>query len=637
MKKMLDSYGLRVLAFLLCCAFGLAAIGCALGFMYVTYEPGMGPDDQRDFLNSELARNYAAQNAYNALESAGYALTQKPDERPVIYTDDGFSCVIRDKSGAVVADTRREESVPVSTVQSFSGMYSDGLTIESYVNLPTETNTELYGHILVYDTLYNLRTVFLPAGLAAGLLTLLLFVFLMAAAGRTPEGVKLGGFHRWPLELYLGALAGLIALCIYLMVETSYHEAMRNIVLFAVLYGLLILGAGACALLGCMTLAARFRGGKWWRNTVTFFCLKWAWVIFVFCWKWIWKALTWCWRGTKGVCRGIWTLLRALPLSWKSAAVYCAFVLINIIFSLNAVWNGEGFLVFLILFDTVGLLAVIWTAMQMRKLQSAGRALAAGDLSLTVDTKHMLPVFKEHAENLGAVSLGMTKAVNERMKSERFKTELITNVSHDLKTPLTSIVSYVDLLKAENIENERAREYIDVLDRQSQRLKKLTTDLVDASKASSGVLTVNKEQVDLGELLRQSAGEYAERFALAQLDPVVNVPEAETVVTADGRLLWRVLDNLLTNVVKYALPGTRVYMDLTRREDQTVISVKNISREALNIPAEELMERFVRGDASRSSDGSGLGLSIARSLTELMGGQLRLTLDGDLFKAEIIF
>ncbi len=637
MKKILESYGMRVLAFLLCCAFGLAAIGCALGFMYVTYEPGMGPDDQRDFLNSELGRSYVSQNAFNALESAGYALHQKPDAQPAIFTDDGFSCVIRDRNGNVVVDTRREESVPANDGQIYSGAYSEGLTIESYVNLPTGTNTELYGYIVVYDTLYNLRTLFLPIGLAAGLLTILLFVFLMAAAGRTPEGVKLGGFHRWPLELYLGALAGLIVLCIYLMVETSYHEAMRNIVLFAVLYCLLILGAGACALLGCMTLAARFRGGKWWRNTIVFFCLKWAWVIFLWCWKWAWKALGWCWRGTRAVLRGTGSLLRALPLSWKSAAVYCGFLFLNIVLAMNAIWNGEGWFVLLLFMDAAGLLAVVWISMQLKKLQSAGRALAEGDLSCTVDTKHMLPVFREHAENLGAVSLGMTKAVNERMKSERFKTELITNVSHDLKTPLTSIVSYVDLLKAENIENEKAREYIEVLDRQSQRLKKLTTDLVDASKASSGVLTVNPEQVDLGELLRQSAGEYAERFAMARLESVVNVPEGETVVTADGRLLWRVLDNLLTNVVKYALPGTRVYMDLARREGKTVISVKNISREPLNIPAEELMERFVRGDASRSSDGSGLGLSIARSLMELMGGELRLTLDGDLFKAELIF
>ena len=195
----------------------------------------------------------------------------------------------------------------------------------------------------------------------------------------------------------------------------------------------------------------------------------------------------------------------------------------------------------------------------------------------------------------------------------------------------------MDLLKNEPIENERAREYIEVLDRQSQRLKKLTADLVEASKASSGALSVTREPVDLNELVRQSTGEYAERFAAASMTPVLTLPEKETVVTADGRLLWRVLDNLLTNAVKYSLPGTRIYLDVERGEASTVLSVKNISREPLNIPAEELMERFVRGDASRSSEGSGLGLSIARSLMELMGGELRLTLDGDLFKAELVF
>ena len=246
-------------------------------------------------------------------------------------------------------------------------------------------------------------------------------------------------------------------------------------------------------------------------------------------------------------------------------------------------------------------------------------------------------MLKEHGDNLNAVSIGMNRAVNERMKSERFKTELITNVSHDLKTPLTSIVSYVDLLKKEPIESESAQEYIDVLDRQSQKLKKLTTDLVDASKASSGALPVNLEKIDLGELLRQSAGEYTEKFAAAGIVPVLLVPEGETYVTADGRLLWRVLDNLLGNAVKYAQSGTRLYLELMQDETETVLTLKNISREPLNIPAEELMERFVRGDGSRHTDGSGLGLSIAKSLMELMGGKLALTLDGDLFKAALVF
>ena len=231
----------------------------------------------------------------------------------------------------------------------------------------------------------------------------------------------------------------------------------------------------------------------------------------------------------------------------------------------------------------------------------------------------------------------MTRAVEERMRSERFKTELITNVSHDLKTPLTSIVSYVELLKKEDIENPQARSYIEVLDRQSQRLKKLTEDLVEASKASSGAMTVNRERVDLAELLRQCAGEYAERFAAAGVEPVLALPEGDWTVTADGRLLWRVLDNLLQNVTKYAQSGTRCYLELKKTESDTRLEIQNISRQALNIPAEELMERFVRGDASRSTEGSGLGLSIARSLMELMGGGLELLLDGDLFKVTLRF
>ena len=330
--------------------------------------------------------------------------------------------------------------------------------------------------------------------------------------------------------------------------------------------------------------------------------------------------------------------VRALPIAWKGILVYAVVVLVNALGMILAFGAGSFFVFLLTLvLDAAGLYFVIHTVRQLKTLQTAAQKLAAGDLTYTVDTEKMYPVLKEHGDDLNAVSVGMSRAVNERMKSERFKTELITNVSHDLKTPLTSIVSYVDLLKKEPIESEQAQEYIEVLDRQSQKLKKLTTDLVDASKASSGALPVNLEKIDLGELLRQSAGEYTEKFAAADITPVLNVPEAETYVTADGRLLWRVLDNLLGNAVKYAQSGTRLYLELTPGETETVLTLKNISREPLNIPAEELMERFVRGDGSRHTDGSGLGLSIANSLMELMGGKLTLTLDGDLFKAALVF
>jgi signal transduction histidine kinase len=225
--------------------------------------------------------------------------------------------------------------------------------------------------------------------------------------------------------------------------------------------------------------------------------------------------------------------------------------------------------------------------------------------------------------------------VDEQMKSERFKAELITNVSHDLKTPLTSIINYVDLLKKEDIPNETARGYIEVLDRKSQRLKKLTEDLVEASKASTGALTVNRERLDVKQLVEQAAGEYQEKLSAAGLTLVTTLPQEPVTVTADGRHLWRVLDNLLGNCVKYALEGTRVYLDVTAQGEQAILTVKNISRQSLNLPAQQLLERFVRGDESRTTEGSGLGLSIARSLTELQGGTFELTIDGDLFKAVI--
>jgi len=214
------------------------------------------------------------------------------------------------------------------------------------------------------------------------------------------------------------------------------------------------------------------------------------------------------------------------------------------------------------------------------------------------------------------------------------KTDLITNVSHDLKTPLTSIVNYVELLKAEELQNETAKGYVEVLDRQAQRLKKLTTDIVDASKAQSGALNVTLAPTDLAELLRQGMAEYADRFAAVPLLPVLHAPES-LMATADGRLLFRVLDNLLGNAVKYAMPSTRIYLDAFETAETACISVRNISREELNIPAEELTARFVRGDASRATEGSGLGLSIAEDLMRLMGGTLRLTIDGDLFRAEV--
>ncbi|MBQ7758241.1 sensor histidine kinase, partial [Anaerotignum sp.] len=222
------------------------------------------------------------------------------------------------------------------------------------------------------------------------------------------------------------------------------------------------------------------------------------------------------------------------------------------------------------------------------------------------------------------------------MKSERLKTELITNVSHDIKTPLTSIINYVDLLKKENLEGQAA-EYIEVLDRQSRRLKKLTEDLVEASKASTGNLKVNLVPTDMGELVAQAVAEYEEKLEKAKLEVVINGSKTPVFAMVDGNLTWRVFSNLLSNACKYSQTGTRVYIDIKEESPFVTVSMKNISKDALNIPAEELMERFVRGDSSRHTEGSGLGLNIAQSLVGLQKGKFTLEIEGDLFKAYIKF
>ena len=244
--------------------------------------------------------------------------------------------------------------------------------------------------------------------------------------------------------------------------------------------------------------------------------------------------------------------------------------------------------------------------------------------------------FKKHGENLNGLGQAMAAAVEQRMKSEKLKTELITNVSHDIKTPLTSIINYVDLLSKEGLTGQGA-EYVAVLEKQAQRLKKLTEDLVEASKASTGNLSVDLAPTDVGELLGQAVAEYADRLEQAGLEAVLTIPEGGCRAMADGRMLWRILDNLLSNACKYAQPETRLYIDASTDENLAGISMKNVSRLRLNMSPDELMERFVRGDSARSTEGSGLGLNIAKSLAELQRGSLRLFIDGDLFKAVLSF
>ena len=459
---------------------------------------------------------------------------------------------------------------------------------------------------------YKNRNSMMVYGFIAGITALACFVFLICSAAHRSgtEDCVLLRQDKMPYDLYLPSAILLgTGLCAMLVECVAYELNTVKAVAAAVILACL---AGVFMAL-CMTTAARIKTGTLFKNTLIY-------------------------RLCTGVGMGASSMLSSISGAWRFSLAFAGYLLINALLSYRFFTRG-GFLTFLILLAINGgaLYLLLNMIRQMRTLSAAGQAMANGDLGYCVDTSDMKREFREHGENLNSIGRGMAIAVNERMKSERFKTELITNVSHDLKTPLTSIVTYIDLLQKEDIQDEKAKEYIDTIARQSKKLKKLTEDLIDASKASSGALNVNMERVNISELLRQSSAEYGERMEAVNITPVVNMPEEDIYVRADGRLLWRVVENLLQNICKHGMPGTRAYLEARTENGRAVVSFKNISQQQLNIPVEELLERFVQGDESRSRGGSGLGLSIAESLTELMKGKIKLSLDGDLFKVEMWF
>ncbi len=464
------------------------------------------------------------------------------------------------------------------------------------------------------------REWYLTGTIVLGVLGVLLAVYLCCGAGckRGMEGVYLNWFHRLPGDVLLALLflggVGSVGLGIAI-VANAYGDLPMFIQLIGV--GLGVAAAAAMGLAALVTVCARCKAHTLLRNTWTWKLCAWCWHVIVLCWGWLLELL-----GAMG------RALRAVPLIWKAVMGCMGYALFTIV----TIDNGNATGLWLLVSFIVSAYLCLW-AYQWKRIRHGTQEIIGGNPNYHINTRRMLPDLKGHADELNNLGHAISTAVDERMKSEHFKAELITNVSHDLKTPLTSIINYVDLLKKVDIDNPKAAEYIEVLDRKSQRLKKLTEDLVEASKASTGNLTVNWERLDWAQLTDQALAECGERLDAQNLTVVRSLPGEPMWVEADGRHLWRVLDNLLTNCAKYALPGTRVYVDLRRSGEWAVLSVKNISRDALDMPAERLMERFVRGDESRNQAGSGLGLSIAQSLTELQHGRFEISIDGDLFKA----
>ena len=513
----------------------------------------------------------------------------------------------------------------------------DSYYIVSYAKDPLDVKADFndcdllaQGKLLV-DFAFAYKYVFVLLLALSLIVGIAAFVFLLCAAGHR-NGTEELCRRPWdaiPLDVNICSVLCVDAFlaCAIIYVGTEWNP-LQYLVTWLIAGGAGIVSV--LLLIECsMSFALWCKIGKWWRHTLVYFCVKWCWKIV----KILWQFLCRLWNRFL-------ELMHSVRFLWKAWLILGGIAFAEFLAIVMFV-SGSGRLgLFLIVWFLEKLLLypiIILGLLQMYHLQEGSKTLAQGDLTSKIDTSKMYWEFKKHGDHLNAIGDGMNAAVAERMKSERFKTELITNVSHDIKTPLTSIINYVDLLGKEQLDNPKAQEYLDVLSRQSARLKKLIEDLIEASKASTGNLKVSMEVCNAQVTLVQTIGEYEEKLAKGQIELQIREPEEQILIHADSRHLWRVFDNLMNNICKYAQPGTRAYVNLERVGEHAEITFRNISREPLNISGEELMERFVRGDSSRSMEGNGLGLSIARSLTELMGGTLRLTVDGDLFKVVLTF
>ena len=546
---------------------------------------------------------------------------------PVPYLPERVYCTVTDGNGTQLYNNHAGQSTlaQVSTVYWFDenggGYYSydegDGWVDNEITGAETTITVTLYlasdqpadswnGKLLRFTAGWHQRWAAILLGSVLCLLTFIaLTVYLLWAAGRRPgeAAPRCSAVDRIPFDVYTALVAVLAVLGIVLLIDALEGSSLLVAIACLAVCGL----AGICLLLAyCMSLAVRIKTHTLWHNTL------------------IGRLL-----------RLLGSALRSIPLVWKCALTMVGLTLVEL-FVLAMGETGVS-LIFLTVERAVVIPLALLFAIGLRRLQQATREIAGGNLNCTINTDYMTSEQRRTAADLTHIGDGLSAAVEGRLKSERFKTELITNVSHDIKTPLTSIINYVDLLEKAHPEGEQVQEYLAVLERQSARLKKLIEDLVEASKASTGNLPVHPAPCGLGVLLEQVVGEYEEKAKAASLELVLTLPEQPVTVLADGRHLWRVLDNLMNNVCKYSQPGTRVYLELAQTEACARITFRNISRSPLNISSEELMERFVRGDSSRNTEGSGLGLSIARSLTELQGGQLLLAVDGDLFKVMLLF
>lgn len=602
MKRFLDKTWAKVVAYFLFFVFTVLSIAGAVGIYYLTAnDVYLYPHAKQELLYESQASDIMGDvigglyecNDEEALRN--WLLDRCPPES-------GYGITVTNLTTGEEIVTALPEGAKI-IYTAHRGTYFSGVELNVTIQLQEGFTPRTYEYGLML-WLIDMADALIPLTVLFVVLALFCFFWQMAAAGHWQgyEGLHLTWFDKIPLDL----MAVVFMLPIGFFV--GYFNYSSSIAV--ALWGAAVLN---CVFLFLITFVTRCKAGTVLKNNV------------------IWYAIRLLWRILKAIGRWIGHLVRSIPVIWRTALVIlAAFIFALAIGSNMSVLSLPMLLLYLLL-----AVFALYIAIGFAALQRGSKALAEGDYSKPVDTRFLRGDLKRCGENLNKVQQGVQRAVDERLRSERMKTELITNVSHDIKTPLTSIVNYVDLLKKEEINNPKAQEYLEVLDRQSKRLKKLTEDLVEASKASSGVIPVDCQPTNVNVLLSQLEGEYEERLQKAELTMIVHPAAGDPVVLADGKLLSRVMDNLMNNIGKYAMPGTRVYAAAAADEKESTISIKNVSRNELNVSADELMERFVRGDSSRHTEGSGLGLSIAKSLVELQGGRFELSIDGDLFRADI--
>ena len=475
-----------------------------------------------------------------------------------------------------------------------------------------------------YETYSKLMFPMLAGAIFGSVLWLIGMVWLTVTAGRRPEDeeIHLNGFDRWYTEIAAGTVIGIwlagtiISGTLIANSSLGYSHAVVTVIVTCLICGTYTM---AWFLIGYLSLVRRIKAGTLWKNSLIRKVLK-----------WIGKCSGKLADFARAFSRNTAEKIKVLLVG--GAFLFLQFLIIGCVFS------GAGvFLLALMAVDVAVMIFAIRKADGQDRIMDGLKKISDGELQYKIKTDTLTGKQKVMAEYINNIGSGLDAAVENSLKKERMQTELITNVSHDLKTPLTSIINYVDLMKRENPTDPKIQEYLRILDEKSQRLKVLTEDVVEASKASTGNIKLEMNDIDFVEMVQQVIGEFEEKFQEKNLTMMVHFTDEPSIIYADGQRMWRVLENVFGNVVKYAMEGTRVYAEISNRNKKVTFSLKNISAQPLNISADELTERFIRGDVARNTEGSGLGLSIAKSLTELQGGEFKLYLDGDLFKVMITF